>query len=290
MTKFFQGTYTALITPFANGVIDYKALEKLLAEQVAAKIDGLVILGTTGENPTINDQERRELVSFVVKQVKGKTKIIIGTGNYATDKTIEQSQEAEKLGADAILVINPYYNKPTQEGLYQHFMATADSVKIPMMLYNIKGRTAVNLETKTLLRLVKHPNIIAVKESSGDLQQIMDVIAQVPEDFAVLSGDDFITYPMITLGAVGVVSVLSNVLPKEVKTMVDLALAKNYAAALKLHYQLLPLIKAIFIESNPLPIKTLLAAQGKIKAEFRLPLCAMQEENKEKLLKIFSLK
>jgi len=286
----FTGLYTALITPFTDdNKIDYSSLDKILKQQIDAKVDGLVVLGTTGESPTINDDEKSELIKFVVKQCKGKTKIIVGSGANSTDKSIEHSKEAESLGADGLLVVNPYYNKPTQEGLFQHFKAIAESVNIPVILYNIKGRTAVNLETSTLLRLSKVKNIVAVKEASGDISQMMDVISKTDNNFSVLSGDDGLTYPLITLGGNGVVSVLSNILPKEMKEFVDTALSGNFEKAKDMHYKLLPLMNSMFIETNPIPCKTMMALQGTIDENFRLPMCKMSDSNKSRLQDIWGM-
>ncbi len=284
----FQGTFTAIVTPFlTNGEVDYLAFEKLVEDQVEADVEGIVVLGTTGESPTITCQEYGEIIGFVVKKVDKQALVIAGSGSNSTQKTIHHSLKAKEAGADALLVVNPYYNKPTQEGIYQHFLAVADAVDLPQIVYNIKGRTGVNIETETLVRLSAHKNIVAVKEASGDLGQMMDVIQQTPNDFFVLSGDDVLTYPLITLGGHGVISVLSNLMPKEVKELVDSALDGDYEKARKKHYALLPLIKSCFIETNPIPIKTALALKGKIQENFRLPMCRMQEENKKKLEKLF---
>ena len=286
----FKGLYTALVTPFTNeNTIDYSSLEKLLNQQIAVKVDGLVVLGTTGESPTISDNERTELIKFIVEKVKGKTQIIVGTGTNSTDKTIKLSKEAETLGADGLLVVNPYYNKPTQEGLYQHFKAIAESINLPLMLYNIKGRTAINLETETLVKLSKIENIVAVKEASGDISQMMEVISQTNNNFTVLSGDDGLTYPLIALGGNGVVSVLSNILPNEMKEFVDAANNGNFIKAKELHYKLLPLMNSMFIETNPIPCKTILSIQGLIEENFRLPMTQMSESNKSCLKEIWTI-
>ncbi|WPX96310.1 4-hydroxy-tetrahydrodipicolinate synthase [Candidatus Bandiella euplotis] len=283
----FSGLYTALVTPFnGNKSIDYIALDKLFAEQVEARVDGLVILGTTGESPTVDEREGEEIVKRAVKASNGKVKIIMGTGSNDTKIAVQKSKKAQDLGADAILCVNPYYNKPTQEGLYQHFMSIADGSDIPMILYNIKGRTAVNLEIKTLMKLAQHERIVGIKEASGDLVQIMNVIKSVPQNFAVLSGDDVLTYPIMCLGGHGVVSVASNVLPMEMKNMVWEIFTGNFDSAKKRHYKLYNLmISLLSLSSNPIPIKSLLAYLGKIQEEFRLPLCSMSEEAREELVK-----
>jgi 4-hydroxy-tetrahydrodipicolinate synthase len=279
----FQGAFTAIVTPFQEDLsIDYDALENLVEQQITAGIDGLVVLGTTGECPTVTHTEHNEVIRFVIKIAAGRTTIIAGTGSNDTNECIGYSQQAAADGADAILLVNPYYNRPNQEGLYQHFWKIAEEVNIPQILYNISGRTGVNIETETLVRLAKHERIIGVKEASGDLNQIMEVISQTPDDFVVLSGDENLTFPLMCLGGHGVVSVLSNIMPVEIKAMVDAMRLENIAAARVLHYQLLALMHGCFVETNPIPIKTALALQGKIKEIFRLPMCPMQAENREK--------
>ena len=228
MPKNYTGLYTALITPFnEDKSVDYMALEKLIHEQIEAEVDGLVILGTTGESPVISEIEAEKIISLAVKISKRKIKIIVGAGSNNTELAIEKSKQAQNLGADAILSVNPYYNKPPQEGLYEHFKQIADSIDIPMILYNIKGRTAVNLEIETLLRLSLHKNIMGVKEASGDLSQIMDVINQVDDDFFVLSGDDALTYPIMSLGGHGVISVTSNIFPRDFSPIASKALSMD---------------------------------------------------------------
>ena len=290
MPKNYTGLYTALITPFnEDKSVDYMALEKLIHEQIEAEVDGLVILGTTGESPVISEIEAEKIISLAVKISKRKIKIIVGAGSNNTELAIEKSKQAQNLGADAILSVNPYYNKPPQEGLYEHFKQIADSIDIPMILYNIKGRTAVNLEIETLLRLSLHKNIMGVKEASGDLSQIMDVINQVDDDFFVLSGDDALTYPIMSLGGHGVISVTSNIFPREMKNIVWQCLTNNFEAAKQSHYKLYNFMNELLsISSNPIPVKTLLAHMDKIKDEFRLPLCRLEDSNRQKLIKIYN--
>ncbi len=286
----FRGLYTALITPFTdNNQIDYPALDKILSQQIEAGVDGLVVLGTTGESPTISDNERTELIKFVIEKAKGKAQIIVGSGANSTDKTIKLSKEAETLGVDGLLVVNPYYNKPTQEGLFQHFKAVAYAVEIPVMLYNIQGRTSVNLETDTLMKLSKIKNIVAVKEASGNISQMMDVISKTDADFTVVSGDDGLTYPLAALGGDGVVSVLANILPKEMKELVSASLEGNYVVAKGMHYKLLPLMNSMFLETNPIAAKTILAMQDVISENFRLPMTKMSDENKNHLKEIWGM-
>jgi 4-hydroxy-tetrahydrodipicolinate synthase len=290
MPSNYSGLYTALVTPFnEDKSVDYRSLEKLIDEQIQAKVDGLVILGTTGESPVINDIEAEKIISLAVKISKNTIKIIVGAGSNNTELAIKKSKQAQNLGADAILSVNPYYNKPPQEGLYKHFEQIADSIDIPMILYNIKGRTAVNLEIETLLRLSRHKNIIGVKEASGDLSQIMDVISQVDNDFFVLSGDDALTYPIMSLGGHGIVSVMSNIFPREMKNIVWQCFTNNFEAAKQSHYKLYNFMKALLsISSNPIPVKTILAHIGQIKEEFRLPLCQLGGDDKQKLIKIYN--
>ncbi len=285
----FYGTFTALITPFhTDESIDFEALEKLIEEQITAGITGLVMIGTTGESPTLTWEEHDSVVKFAVEKSKGRIKIIAGTGSNSTHEAVEHSRIAEKNGADALLVVSPYYNKPTQQGLFEYFSTVCQSVSIPVIVYNIQGRCGVNVETSTLLRIAQsHKNCIGVKEASGNIDQMMDVLKTLPKDFVVLSGDDGLTFPLMALGGHGVISVLSNALPLEVKKMVESALSGNFTAARDQHFALLSRMKACFIETNPIPIKTLLAKMGKCEEVFRAPLCLMGTENKKKLLETF---
>ena len=279
----FTGTYTALVTPFGqDGNIDDGAFRNLLEAQIAAGVEGVVILGTTGESPTLTDQEGAHLLAETVRIAKGKLRIIAGAGSNDTQKALSHAEQARSIGADALIIVNPYYNKPTQEGLYRHFSLLADRVDLPQIVYNIRGRTGVNVETPTLLRLAKHPRIIGVKEASGSVAQMMDVLRCAPSDFAVLSGDDALTLPLLAVGGHGVISVLSNILPDKVKQMVDAGLRGDITAARALHYELLPLMQGCFLETNPLPVKTALALQGKVQEVFRLPMCPMQPAMRER--------
>ncbi len=287
--KKFSGLYTALVTPFTDdNKIDYKALTKILDSQIKAKVVGLVIMGTTGESPNITDTERVELFKFIKAHVGSKLDLILGTGTNSTTHSIEQTKQAEKLGADAVLVVNPYYNKPSQEGMFLHFSAVAKATKLPVILYNIQGRTSVNLQTSTLLRLIeKNKNIVAVKEASGDIMQMMEVLKSVPSYFSVLSGDDGLTYPLIALGGHGVVSVLSNIAPTETNEFVQAALKGDFAKARKLHFKLLPKMQGCFIGGNPVAVKTALSQKGLIKPNFRLPLTLGSKDEQEKIKAIF---
>ena len=279
----FTGAFTALVTPFKKGVVDYDALSDFLEFQIAEGISGMVPCGTTGESSTLSHEEHRRVVEFVVKQVRGKVPVIAGAGSNSTDKAIHLSQAAKKLGANATLQVAPYYNKPTAEGFLRHFTAIADAVDLPMVIYNIAGRTGKNIENPTMLKLAAHRNIVAVKEASGDIAQMMNLIAQKPASFAVLSGDDNLAFPLIALGGKGVISVASNLVPGRMKEMVSAALRGQWDRARELHYRLLPLFKAIFIETNPIPIKAALAMKGLMKEVYRLPMCPMGEENRKTL-------
>lgn len=255
---------------------------------------GWCLAGTTGESPTLSHEDHMMVIDLVIEEVDGRVPVIAGTGANSTDEAISLTAHAKKSGAQYSLQVVPYYNKPTQEGQYRHFMEIADKVDLPMIIYNIPSRTGVNMETSTLMRLANHPNIIGVKEASGNFLQMWEVITQVPENFSVLSGDDNMTIPLITIGGHGIISVASNIIPREVSAMVDNALSGGVLIeeAKKMRYQILPLFKALFFETNPIPIKTALALQGKIKKHFRLPMCSMMPENEEKLkivLKDFQL-
>ena len=282
--KRFEGAITAMVTPFSqNGEVDYGGLRNNVRFQIKEGISGLLPLGTTGETPTLSAEEKEKVAKAVIEEAGGKVPVLVGTGSYSTKTTIEQTKKAKELGADAALIVSPYYNKPTQEGLYLHFKSVAESVDIPIIIYNIQGRTGVNIETGTLLRLSSIKNIIGVKEASGNMNQMMDVINQLPKDFVVLSGDDSLTLPLMSLGGRGVISVVSNLLPKKVSRMVELYLEGKTEEAKKLHYELLPLFRAAFIETNPMPIKAAMSICGMPAGKCRLPLCDLQPQNEEKL-------
>lgn len=279
-----QGVYTAVITPFLdNQEIDIEGFKANLKHQIDGGVSGVVIFGTTGESPTITYEERDILIQTAVELCKGKIAIWVGTGSYSTKITIKLTLRAKELGADGALVVTPYYNKPTQEGLYQHFKALAEATDFPIMVYNIQGRTGVNLETATLRRLMDIPQIIAVKEASGNINQIMDVIAEKRPGFAVLSGDDALTLPIIALGGIGVVSVLSNLVPSDVNALTQAALGGNFEKAREMHFRLLPLMKIAFIETNPGPIKALMSLSGLAAGSLRLPMVPVSSYNHEKL-------
>ncbi len=285
--KIFQGVFTALITPFTKeGTVDEVALKKLINHQIAAGIDGLVPCGTTGESPTLSHEEHDRVIKLTVEFAAGRVPVIAGTGSNATSEAILLSQHAEASGVDALLLVNPYYNKPTQKGLYLHFKAIADAVNIPCVLYNILGRTGVNIETDVVVRLMTEcANILAVKEASGNLDQMKSVIAQRHDKFVVLSGDDNMTIDLIEAGGDGVISVSSNLIPELMVEMVHTALAGDIAGARRLEERLTPLFKACFVETNPIPIKTAMAHIGWCEESFRLPMCTLSnDENRELLL------
>ena len=281
----FSGSYVAIVTPFKNNKVDTDKLKELVEFHIANGTDGLVPCGTTGESPTLNYEEHDLVLETVAKAAKKRIKVIAGTGSNATDEAITLSRFAEKVGCDGVLQVSPYYNKPTQKGLYLHFKAIADSIKIPVMLYNIQSRTAVNIEPETIAKLHKQvKNIVSVKEASGSLDQMGTIISLCP-GMDILSGDDALTLPLLSIGGAGVVSVVGNIVPKDTAAMVHAYMAGDVKKAKDLHYKLMPLVKAMFIETNPIPVKTAMGLMGLCSDEMRLPLCEMDEKNKEKLKK-----
>ena len=261
----FRGVFTALVTPFnKDRSIDESALRSLVDLQIAGGISGLVPMGTTGESPTLSHEENIHVIEVVVDQANGKIPVIGGTGSNSTQEAIEMTKYAAEIGADASLQVAPYYNKPTQEGFYRHFAAIADAVDIPLIIYNIPGRTSKNIENETMLRLAAISSIKGVKEASGDFGQVMDLIRRKPDGFSVLSGDDNIGLPMIAMGGDGIISVASNLIPERLSSMVSLALSGDIEEARTIHYELLPVFLGLFIETNPIPIKAALAMQNKI--------------------------
>ena len=283
-----RGCGTALVTPFnSDGSIDEKALRSLVAWQVDSGIHFLVPCGTTGETPTLSKDEWLRVIEITVEAVNGRVPIVAGATSNSTQDAVDKARTVAKIrGVDAILTASPYYNKPTQEGQYQHFRAIAEAVDRPLVLYNVPGRTGANIEPATLARLAEIPNIIAVKEASGSITQIAEVFNAVPDDFLVFSGDDAITLPVIAFGGVGIVSVASNEIPAEMSTMTAAALDNDWKQARKLQRKFLPLMQANFIESNPLPVKAVLAMMGRIQENYRLPLCPMKKDTRAKLEKI----
>jgi 4-hydroxy-tetrahydrodipicolinate synthase len=284
MNPLFTGSFVALVTPFRNGQIDEAKLRELVELHASSGTDGLVPCGTTGESPTLSHDEHKRVVEVVVDAARKRMKILAGTGSNSTSEAIDLTRHAEKAGADGALVVNPYYNKPTQEGLYRHFRAVAESVAIPIVVYNIQGRTAVNVETATMARLVRDVrNVRGVKEASGSLDQMSQVIAACGPEFSVLSGDDNVTLPLMAIGGHGVISVIANILPRETAEMVHAALEGDIKRARELHYRLFPLARAAFLETNPIPIKEAMAMAGMLEPEFRLPMCRMSDANRETL-------
>ncbi|HZX19531.1 MAG TPA: 4-hydroxy-tetrahydrodipicolinate synthase [archaeon] len=284
-----SGVYTAMVTPFKNNKVDFEGFRKNVEFQIKNGVDGIVPIGTTGEAPTLSHEEKEQLIKTAVKTAKGKVNVMIGTGSYSTSQTIENTKMAKELGADMALIVTPYYNKPTQEGLYRHFKAITEEVDFPVFVYNIKGRTGQNIETPTLRRIVDLPNIIGVKEASGDINQMCDVINTICSDhetFSVMSGDDGLTVPLMVLGGKGVISVVSNIVPAKVVEMVKYGLENDFVNARRIHYELLPIFKGAFIETNPIPIKEAMNMLGMPAGECRLPLCEMGPENREKLKEI----
>ena len=279
----FKGSIVAIVTPFKNGKVDEKALGDLIDWHIKQGTNAIVPCGTTGESATLDYKEHDRVIEFTVKAVNKRVPVIAGTGANATDETIMITKHAKKAGADGALLVSPYYNKPTQEGLYRHYKAVADAVKIPIVLYNVPGRTAVNILPSTVARLAEVKNIVALKEATGDMKQVSEVIRLCGDRITVLSGDDFTTLPLLALGGKGTISVTANVMPKKVSQMCALWEQGRFDEARTIHFELEPLNASMFIETNPIPVKTALAMMGKIKEEFRLPLCEMAKANKEKL-------
>ncbi|MBI4569855.1 MAG: 4-hydroxy-tetrahydrodipicolinate synthase [Planctomycetes bacterium] len=277
----YAGVHVALVTPFKEGRIDFDRLGDLIDFHVEKKTRGIVLCGTTGESATLSHKEHESVIEFGVKRAAGKTLVIAGTGSNNTVEAVALTRFARKAGADAALVITPYYNKPTQEGLAQYFRTVAEKGDLPIIMYNVPSRTAVNMTPETCARLAEAHGIVAIKEAAGSLDQVTEIVMRTPLE--VLSGDDSLTLPMLAVGAVGVVSVVANVLPVEVSEMVNAFFAGATAEAAKIHRRLYPVTKALFLETNPIPVKTAMALLGRIDGELRSPLCAMSEGNLEKL-------
>ncbi|MBN2078659.1 MAG: 4-hydroxy-tetrahydrodipicolinate synthase [Spirochaetes bacterium] len=284
----FEGVYTALITPFRNGAIDYGALEKLIALQIEGGVDGIVPLGTTGESPTVSFEEHKEFIRRVVALVGGRLKVIAGTGANSTREAIWLSRGAEEAGVDGVLQVNPYYNRPPQRGLIAHFESVAKSIRIPVVLYNIPGRTGVNFLPASVRELIDRvENVVAIKEAAGDIQQAMELRELCGDRLTLLSGDDNMLLPFLSIGAGGIVSVLSNILPADVKNVVTLHDGGRIQEARDLFYRLLPLCRALFLETNPIPIKAAMAMAGICAEDLRLPLVPLGEENRARLRQSF---
>jgi 4-hydroxy-tetrahydrodipicolinate synthase len=286
MKAAFQGSFVALVTPFRDGKVDEPKLRELVEFHVTNGTDGLVPCGTTGESPTLSHDEHKRVVEIVIETAGGRIPVIAGTGSNSTSEAMELTAHARKAGAAGALIVSPYYNKPTQEGLYQHYRAIAEAADLPILVYNIQGRTAVNVETETLARLARDcQSIVGVKEASGSLEQMTQVVLACGPNFTVLSGDDTLTLPLMAIGGKGVISVIANLVPRETAEMVHAALDGDWKRARELHLRLFPLSKAMFIETNPIPVKEAMAMLGMIGPEYRLPLCRMSEPNRERLKK-----
>jgi 4-hydroxy-tetrahydrodipicolinate synthase len=282
----FSGAFTALVTPFRNGQVDVEALEGMAEFQIQNGIHGLVPCGTTGETPAMSEEEDRLVIGTVVRIANGRVPVIAGTGSNSTNMAIKYTRMAEEVGADGSLQVSPYYNKPTQEGLYRHFAAVAESTDLPIILYNIPGRTSVTIDAETTARLAEIPNIVGTKEATLSMNMAMDVMSLCGEDFDVLSGDDPVTLPLMSLGGRGVISVASNVAPAAVSDMVNALLEGDWERGRELHYELLPLFRALFVETNPIPVKTAASILGLCSDEMRLPMIPLQGENLDTLRRV----
>jgi 4-hydroxy-tetrahydrodipicolinate synthase len=287
MRRHFTGVGTALVTPFTrNGDLDEAAVRRLARRQMDAGVHFLCPCGTTGETPTLTDAERYRVVELVAEEAKGRVPVLAGAGGYDTREVIHTAAEMAGRGASGFLSVTPYYNKPTQEGLYQHYRAFAESTPLPIVVYNVPGRTGVNVEVGTLARLAQIPNIAGVKEASGNVAQMCEICKAVPDDFIVLSGDDGLTLPLMAVGGHGIISVASNEIPAEMVEMVQHAERNDFAAARAVHARILPLMSINFIESNPIPVKSAMAAMGLLEETYRLPMVAPKPESKEKILAV----
>ncbi|MFA5146298.1 MAG: 4-hydroxy-tetrahydrodipicolinate synthase [Candidatus Omnitrophota bacterium] len=281
----FRGSMVALVTPFRGGKIDEKALGKLVEFHIKNGTTALVPCGTTGESATLSYDEHDRVIELTIKFARGRIPVIAGTGSNSTEEAIMLTRHAEKAGADASLQVSPYYNRPTQKGLYLHFKAVAEAVNIPIILYNIASRTGVNIEPETMARLAEVKNIAGVKEASGSLEQMSRIRKLCPGEFLLISGDDALTLPVMSIGGVGIISVVSNIIPRDVAQMCGAYEKGDTGEAEALHYKMLPLVKAMFIETNPIPVKTAMGLMKMIDPEMRLPLCEMLPENREKLVR-----
>ena len=282
----FKGVLPAVVTPFKNGKVDEESLRQLIEFHIESGVHGIVPCGTTGESATLSHEEHDRVIEITVEQVNGRIPVVAGTGSNNTAEAIRLTAHAKEVGANGVLMISPYYNKPTQEGLYQHYRKVAEAVNIPIVVYNIPGRTAVNIEPATFARLAEIENIVGVKEASGSMKQITEIIRLCGDKLTVVSGEDFLTYPLMCVGGKGVICVVANIVPKEMAELCNLLLAGEYEKSLELYYRLLPLCHAMFYETNPAPIKAALEMAGKIPSgDVRLPLVPMSAANREKLRK-----
>ena len=286
----FRGAFVAIVTPFTDdGRIDEKGLRELIEFQIESGTHGIVPCGTTGESATMSHEEHHRVVELTIDQVNGRVPVLAGAGSNSTSESIELTRHAKEAGANGVLLITPYYNKPSQEGLYQHFKAISDAVDIPMILYNVPGRTSVNMLPATVARCAELPNVVGIKEATGNLNQVSEVIRLCPDDFAVMSGDDFTAMATVAIGGTGVISVVSNVAPAEMAKLMELSLAGDFAAARKVHYRLFPLMQAMFMDTNPVPAKAALAMMGRIANPApRLPLAPLGADAQEKLRRIMN--
>ena len=275
----FEGSFDAIVTPFKNGKVDAKALKGLIEFHIENDTNGIVPCGTTGESATLNHEEHEEVIRITVETCEGKIPVLAGTGSNSTQEAIGLTESAQNLGADGALLITPYYNKPTQEGLYQHFELVAKETKLPIVLYNVPSRTSVNMEPATVARLSKIENIVGIKEASGNLVQVSEIIQSCGPDFEVISGEDALTWPILALGGKGVISVTANLLPEKFSRLCSAALAGDMETARSVHYELMKLNDIMFVETNPIPVKAALAIMGRIDNEFRAPLCPPSEGN-----------
>ena len=282
----FTGSLVAIVTPFRKGKVDERAFGDLIEWQIANGTTGIVPCGTTGESATLSHEEHNRVIEFTVEVVGRRVPVIAGTGSNSTDEAIALTKHAKQAGADGALLITPYYNKPTQEGLYRHYKAVADAVDLPLVLYNIPGRTGVNMLPATITRLSAIPTIVGVKEGSGSVQQASDIVQMCGERLTVLAGDDSLTLPMMAVGGKGVITVTANIVPSDMAALVNAFLAGNVAEARHIHFKLSPLFSALFYETNPIPVKEALGMMGKIDPELRLPLCPMAQDTREKLSRV----
>ena len=285
MKKSFQGSMVAMVTPFRDGKVDDAKIAELVEFHVKNGTDAIIPCGTTGESPTLSHDEHKKVVEVTIKAVGGRVPVIAGTGSNSTTEAIELTEPAKKAGADGVLMVCPYYNKPTQKGLIAHYKVVAEKVDIPIILYNIPGRTGVNMLPETVATLAELPNIVAIKEASGSLDQMTDVIHQCGDRITVVSGDDSLTLPLMSVGGKGVISVIANIIPKETAEMTRAALNGDWKRAREINLRMFPLCKAMFYETNPIPVKTAMQLLGRLNGELRLPLSPMSDANKDKLAK-----
>src|SRR5690349_1650279 len=279
----FAGSLVAIVTPFRQGKVDERALAELIEWQIINGTNGIVPCGTTGESATLSHSEHNRVIELTVEVVRRRVPVIAGTGSNSTEEAITLTKHAKQAGADGALLITPYYNKPTQEGLFRHYKAIAEAVDLPLILYNIPGRTSVNMHAATVARLASIKNIVAIKEGSASLQQVSEIVQACGERITVLSGDDPLTLPMMAIGAKGVITVTANIVPRDMAAMFDAFAGGKLDEAMRLHYKLSPLFTALFYETNPIPVKEALAMMGKIQPELRLPLCPLSTDNRDKL-------